>query len=102
MKTKTHLLRLLTLVCFITITSCYKKPTSDFSWSPVNPKAGETVSFTNNSTDAKKYEWNLGNMSISKEKEPSTIYLEGQFIVDLTVYNGTKKDTKTQTITVTP
>lgn len=84
------------------VAGCNKKPTADFSWSPANPKAGETVSFTNNSTDAKKYEWNLGNMSISKEKEPSTIYLEGQFIVDLTVYNGNKKDTKTQTITVTP
>jgi len=90
------------LVLFFITSSC-KKPLANFTWSPKNPKAGEVVQFSNNSIDAKKYDWNLGNMKISKEKEPQNTYSNsGNFIVDLTVRNGGRSDTKTYTITVTP
>ncbi len=83
--------------------SCGKKPTSNFDWSPKNPKAGETVTFNNLSTDAKKYDWNLGNMKISSDKNPTNIYTQaGGFIVDLTARNGAKSTTKTQTIIISP
>lgn len=89
---------ILTLLLF----GCGKKPTADFSWSPKSPKVGETVTFTNNSKDAKKYDWNLGNMKISSDKNPQTTYdIAGDYTIDLTARSGLKKDTKTLKITVT-
>ena len=84
-------------------TGCYKKPTASFSWSPENPRAGDLVTFYNSSTFGKQYEWNLGNTKVSSEAEPVTVYnTAGDYIVDLKVYNGTKTDKTTQTITVVP
>jgi PKD repeat protein len=83
--------------------ACGKKPVAGFSWQPANPKAGEQVTFVNTSTDAKKYDWNLGNMKISSDKEPVTVYeTAGEYIIDLTARNGMKSDTKTQTIKISP
>lgn len=83
--------------------SCGKKPTANFTWRPNTPKAGEKVVFTNTSTDAKKYDWNLGNIKISSDKNPKNIYdAAGNYIVDLTAHNGLKSSTKTYTITVIP
>ena len=95
--------KLITLccICFI-LQGCGKKPEANFTWSPQNPKAGQEVQFTNSSTDAKKYDWNLGNMKISSEKNPKNTYSSaGDYIVDLTAHNGLKSDTKTITINVT-
>lgn len=87
----------------ISISSCGKKPNADFSWSPTQPKAGENVMFNNTSTDAKKYDWNLGNMKISSEKNPSNVYDQpGNYIIDLTARKGGRSDTKTLTITIVP
>lgn len=89
-------------VVFI-ISACSTKPVSNFSWSPQSPKAGQEVQFTNLSTDAKKYDWNLGNMKISSEKNPKNTYTSaGNYIVDLTVHNGLKSDVKTVTLEVIP
>jgi PKD repeat protein len=94
---------LLILVISFALISCGKKPTANFTMSPQNPKAGQEVQFTNTSIDAKKYDWNLGNMKISSEENPKNIYEnEGKYIIDLTARNGLKSDTKTVTITVTP
>jgi PKD repeat protein len=101
MKTKTRLA--IMTICVVILTSCGKKPTSSFSWTPNTPKAGETVSFINKSSDAKKYDWNLGNMKISSEKEPQNTYDQpGQYIIDLTARNGAKSNESTQTITIVP
>ncbi|MBX3164527.1 MAG: PKD domain-containing protein [Bacteroidetes bacterium] len=87
----------------ILLFSCGKKPTADFTWSPQNPKAGQEMQFTNQSTDAKKYDWNLGNMKISSEANPKNTYDNaGNYIIDLTARNGMKSNTKTVTITVVP
>ncbi|MBX3164827.1 MAG: PKD domain-containing protein [Bacteroidetes bacterium] len=89
-------------VCVI-LCGCGKKPTANFTWSPQNPKAGQEMQFTNTSTDAKKYDWNLGNMKISSEKDPKNTYDNaGEYIIDLTAHNGVKSSTKTVTITVIP
>lgn len=87
---------------FITlISSCGSQPTADFKWSPQAPKAGENVTFTNTSLDAKSYSWNFGDMSIGSEANPVHIYKnKGSYIIDLSVHNGLKSDVKTVTITV--
>jgi PKD repeat protein len=83
--------------------SCGKKPEADFTWSPHNPKVGVEMQFTNISTNAKKYDWNFGDMSIGKDKDPSHTYNNsGDYIIDLTAHNGLSSDTKTVTITVIP
>ena len=83
------------------IIGCGKQPTSDFTWSPNNPKAGEEVQFINSSINAKKYDWNLGNIKVSSEANPKNTYLnEGDYIVDLNARSGLKIDTKTVTITI--
>jgi len=93
---------ILPFICFALI-SCGKKPESNFTYSPQNPKAGQEVQFTNTSIDAKKYDWNLGNMKISSEDNPKNVYEnEGNYIIDLTARNGLKTDVKTVTIKVNP
>jgi len=83
--------------------SCGKTPEADFTWSPVNPEAGVEMQFTNTSKDAKKYDWNFGDMSIGKGKDPLHTYSNaGNYIIDLTAHNGLSSNTKTLTITVIP
>lgn len=92
------------IVCAcVLLTACGKKPKADFTWNPQNPEAGEEVEFVNLSTDAKGYQWNLGNMKVSNAKSPKTTYqTSGNFIVELTAQKGIKSDVKTMTITVAP
>lgn len=85
----------------ILMCSCGKKPEADFTWAPVSPKAGETVTFTNFSKDAKSYSWNFGDMSIGSDKNPVHIYKNaGNYIIDLTASSGLNSDIKTVTIKV--
>lgn len=85
----------------LAFTACGESPTADFTWSPRHPKAGETVRFTNLSENAKRYDWNLGNMSISSEENPSVVYDQpGSYIVDLLACKGLRCDEKTVTIEV--
>ena len=83
------------------VTACGKQPTADFSWYPQEPVAGEEVKFTNLSKDAKSYDWNFGDMSISSKTNPAHIYKRpGTYIVDLLAHNGLQTDEKTVTIIV--
>ena len=83
--------------------SCGEQPTADFSWSPETPRVNQEVTFVNTSVDANRYDWNLGNMTISRETNPSNTYTSpGDYIVDLTARNGLRSDVKTVVITVTP
>jgi len=87
----------------IMLTSCGEQPQADFTWTPINPKSGEKVQFTNTSTNGKKYDWNLGNIKVSKEMNPTNIYENpGDYIIDLSVRNGAKSDVKTINLTVSP
>jgi len=90
------------ILCMV-LSGCGKTPKADFTWSPQNPKAGQEVQFTNLSTDAKKFSWNLGDMNISSESNPKHTYQKsGDYIVDLNATSGLKTDIKTVTIIVTP
>ncbi|MBO7258028.1 MAG: PKD domain-containing protein, partial [Alphaproteobacteria bacterium] len=51
-----------------------KKVTVDFTYSPAEPKAGETVSFTNLSSAGETWAWSFGDHSTSLSKIPSKIY----------------------------
>jgi PKD repeat protein len=85
----------------ILLAACGEKPEADFTWSPSSPKAGQEVKFTNLSSDAKKYSWNFGDMSIGSDENPTHIYNSaGNYIVDLTATSGARSDTKTVTIKV--
>ncbi|WP_165779177.1 PKD domain-containing protein [Brumimicrobium salinarum] len=89
-----------TMIIFLI--ACSAKPEADFSWTRLERKAGEEVSFNNLSIDAKKYSWNLGNMSISDDDNPVHVYESaGEYIIDLTVSKGLRSDTKTKTIIIT-
>lgn len=83
------------------LASCGKKPVADFTWAPEEPKVGQQVEFENLSIDAKSYSWNLGDLNISEETNPTHVYdEEGDYIVDLTAHNGLKSNEKTVTISV--
>ena len=85
----------------LTLVSCGKTPTADFTWEPKNPIAGQEMKFTNLSINAKSYDWNFGDMSVGTEKDPTHTYqTKGDHIIDLLVHNGGKSDQKTVTITV--
>ena len=89
------------LLSLLYFTSCSKTPVADFSYTPLNPVAGENVKFTNKSINAKSYSWNFGNAAIGKDENPTHIYEQsGTFTIDLSAFNGLKSDMKTTTITI--
>ena len=96
-------LRLLFLTIFLAaLAGCGKAPIADFSWEPVQPKAGQPVTFKNLSVNARSYSWNFGDMSIGSEANPTHVYTRpGNYIVDLRASKGIGSDEKTVTIVVT-
>lgn len=85
-------LSVMLLFSVVLLTSCIKKPSASFSVSNTNPKVGESVSFTNTSTDAKTYEWNFGDGYTSSESNPSHVYSSaGYKNVTLTAYSKKEK-----------
>jgi PKD repeat protein len=78
------------------LSACNDKPVANFTWLPENPKVNEEVPFTNLSSYAKRFSWNLGNMTINDELNPKKVYLqEGIYVIDLSAMNGLKSDIKT-------
>ncbi|MBQ6984495.1 MAG: PKD domain-containing protein [Paludibacteraceae bacterium] len=76
---------LLTICC--ALMAC-KKVDVDFSYSPTEPKAGETVKFSNLSSSGEEWEWAFGDGSTSTLKAPSHIYKKpGTYRVSLKVDN---------------
>lgn len=63
-----------------------KKVTVDFTYSPAEPRAGESVVFTNNSSSGEKWDWNFGDNSTSTVKSPRhTFKKAGTYLVTLRV-----------------
>ena len=63
-----------------------KKVTVDFTYSPAEPKAGETVSFTNLSSAGENWVWTFGDNATSLSKSPNKIYKKpGEYVVTLMV-----------------
>lgn len=79
-------------------------PEAAFSASPTTITAGDTVSFTNESTDATSWAWDFGDESTSTKENPVHVYADpGSYTVSLTATNDDGEDTETKAdfITVT-
>lgn len=83
---------------FCALMAC-KKNNVDFSYSPASPRAGQSVTFTNNSSSGEEWSWTYGDGAISTLKSPSHIYKQpGMYRVILKV---DKKDSWTATKEIT-
>ena len=82
------------------VVAACSKNNVDFSYSPLNPKAGEKIQFTNLSTSGEDWEWTFGDGATSMVKNPSKTYKQaGTYTVTLKVDNKASW-TKTRSITV--
>ncbi len=81
-------------------------PEAGFTWSPNEPEAGQTVTFTDVSTDAEAgtlaHEWSFGDGATSTAGNPDHVYdAPGTYAVTLNVTDDADQtDTITQQITV--
>lgn len=92
-------LLMICLACAMVMAGC-KKVSVDFTYSPKEPKAGEKITFTNNSSAGEKWAWNFGDYSTSISKNPTKIYKKpGTYLVTLMV-DSAKYNTCSQSITV--
>lgn len=89
---------LLLTLCFAAI-AC-KKVDVNFTYSPTEPRAGQSVAFSNLSSAGEEWEWTFGDGVTSTLKNPSHVYKKpGNYIVTLKV-DKKKSLTKTADITV--
>jgi len=83
-------------------------PLVDFSYSPTDPYVGETVSFTDLSSDLDgtiaSWLWNFGDGNTSTDQNPTHVYTEnGTYTVSLTIYdNAGASNSTTKALTVLP
>jgi len=77
-----------------------KKVTVDFTYSPAEPRAGEAVTFTNNSSAGEKWDWNFGDNSTTTSKNPRhTFKKAGTYLVTLRV-DSARNQTCSKSVTV--
>lgn len=82
---------ILCLAMALVAISC-QKVTVDFEYSPTEPKAGETVVFTNNSSAGETWEWDFGDNSTSASKNPHKVYKKpGTYLITLRVDSANNK-----------
>lgn len=75
--------KILPLLFAICLAACHKG-TVDFSFSPAEPRAGETVIFSNLSTKGDKFAWQFGDNTVSTLKTPSHVYTRpGTYTIEL-------------------
>lgn len=90
---------IITFISVLLITGC-KKITVDFTYSPAEPKAGEIVTFSNQSTAGESWLWTFGDNATSLLKHPNKIYKKpGEYKVTLMV-DSAKNQTKSTIITI--
>jgi hypothetical protein len=77
-------LTLILLVLPLILTSCRIEPVAGFFTSEVNVEVGDEVYFTNNSLDARYFEWDFGDGTSSTDVNPIHVYLaSGTYTVTL-------------------
>ena len=78
-------------------------PTAAFEADRTTINQGETINFTNNSTNSPtSYSWDFGNGETSVTENPSITYnAEGEFTISLTATNADGSDTETKTNYIT-
>lgn len=83
------------LLAFTILLGCEEDPAASFSVSKEIVETGETVIFTNTSTDAASFEWFFGDGNMSTDRDPSHAYDQpGNYNVTLVAYSksGNKMD----------
>ena len=90
--------------CLLTISGyVVKGQTASFTEDYISGCSPLVVHFTNTSTGATSYSWNLGNGVITALTNPSTSYsTAGTYTVTLTAYSGSSTSVSTVIITVYP
>lgn len=84
---------------FLALVGCKKKIEVNFQASPLLPRAGEPVTFTNVSTGGEDWSWTFGDGGESTLKSPTHTYKKsGEYMVRLTV---DKKKWQTYSMTIT-
>lgn len=87
------------MLCLLAIVAC-KKNEVNFSYSPAEPRAGESVRFSNLTSEGEDWAWDFGESSTSTTKSPvKTFRLPGTYKVTLKVDNKLSR-TCTKMITV--
>lgn len=87
-------------MAFAMVIAGCKKVNVDFTFSPTEPKAGEAVKFTNNSSAGEKWAWDFGDNTTSVTKNPShTFKKPGTYLVTLMV-DSAKYNTCSHSVTV--
>ncbi|MFN8285019.1 MAG: PKD domain-containing protein [Chitinophagales bacterium] len=115
MKTTTKLLAIVALFATVLFAACKKEekatpaPVADFTISPNDTIfSGETITFTNTSTDADTYLWNFGDGTTSTTVSPTKtefvvtgeVSCEETFTVTLTATKNGKTSTKSKNVVV--
>jgi len=87
---------------WLTVVANGSKPTASFTWSPVSPKAGQSVQFTDTSTGSPtSWSWSFGDGNASTSPNPSHSYnVAGTHTVQLTVKNQYGSSSKTNSLAV--
>ena len=95
MKVKTHIF--LTALCLL-LAACAEKEVS-FTYSPQEPRAGESIRFSNTTSEGETWEWNFGDGTTATSKNPSKVYKRpGSYTVVLVV---DKKQSRRASATIT-
>ena len=78
------------------------EPTAAFTFSPNEPKVGETVSFNNSSQDASTYAWDFGDGGTSTDENPTYVYnTAGTYTITLTASGEGGEASTSLDVTVT-
>lgn len=97
-KHRLHLNNWLWLVMVLLCVAC-KNTKTQFSYYPTEPRAGESVRFSNSSDDAEEWYWTFGDGSSSASKSPSKVYRKpGTYTV---ILKADDKNSRTCTKTIT-
>lgn len=83
-------------------TSCKKEPSASFTYSPENPVQYDVVTFTNTSSDADSYLWEIGSGTSTDASLEVRLLDAGDYIVKLTATGEGGSQTIEKTVTVAP
>ena len=87
-------------IAFAMMIAGCKKVDVEFSYSPAEPRAGQSVKFNNTSSAGEKWAWDFGDNATSVTKHPSHIFKKaGEYLVTLMV-DSAKHNTYSRVVTV--